>query len=76
MEMEHWFDVIRMDTADALDYLSNVERGSWDIGQDPPLFNSKLVTVTADKLLFPYPANETLNNPALGGDPVPYDFDN
>jgi len=75
-EMEHWFDVIRMDTVDALEYLSTRERGSWDISTDPPTFNSKLVTVTEDKLLFPYPTNETLNNPALEGDPVPYDFDN
>ncbi|UOB16744.1 RagB/SusD family nutrient uptake outer membrane protein [Abyssalbus ytuae] len=72
LEMEHWYDVIRMDTADAIEYLSNVERGTWDDSQTPPVLNSKMVTVTADKLLFPYPTNETINNPALLEDPVKY----
>src|SRR5690606_23251799 len=73
LEMEHWYDVIRLDTADALEYLSNVERGTYDESQDPPVVDSKMVTVTDPaKLLFPYPTNETINNPALLSDPVPY----
>ncbi len=67
-EMIHWFDAIRRD--DATDYLSNIERG-WFFNNGTEVFSRK-VTVTPDKLLFPYPSNETLNNPALLDTPIPY----
>ena len=72
-EMEFWFDVIRMENQqDALDFLSSRERGTYDFSTDPPTVNTESYPVTADKLLFPYPSGETLNNPALLDDPVPY----
>lgn len=69
LEMMHWYDAIRRD--DALDYLSTRQRG-WFNNADRDDITERFVTVTADKLLFPYPTNETLNNPALLDAPVPY----
>ena len=68
-EMVHWFDAIRRD--DATTYLSNIERGWYQNADVNDIFSRK-VTVTEEKLLFPYPTNETINNPALLEAPVPY----
>ncbi len=67
-EMVHWFDAIRRD--DATTYLSNIERG-WFFN-DGTEISSRVVTVTEDKLLFPYPTNETINNPGLLEPPIPF----
>ncbi|MGX1928976.1 RagB/SusD family nutrient uptake outer membrane protein [Flagellimonas sp. 2504JD4-2] len=72
LEAYHWYDAIRRD--DVLEYLSTRQRG-WFNDTERGAINgigNRFVTVTADKLLFPYPTNETLNNPALLDPPVPY----
>lgn len=69
-EMVHWFDVIRRN--DAISYLSNVERGWYPDATDPSLIFSRKISVTEDKLLFPYPTTETINNPGLTEPPVSY----
>ncbi|MEW2920589.1 RagB/SusD family nutrient uptake outer membrane protein [Muricauda sp. ANG21] len=72
MEMEHWYDAIRR--SDALAYLATIQRGWFNDTERGATsgITDRFVTVTADKLLFPYPTNETLNNPALLDPPVPY----
>ncbi|WP_159039866.1 RagB/SusD family nutrient uptake outer membrane protein [Christiangramia fulva] len=74
-EFEWWYDVVRRGPEFAIDYLSNTERGTFNNDTDPPTVNSEHYTPTADDLLFPYPSNETQNNPALLEPPVPYDFE-
>lgn len=69
-EMVHWFDAIRRD--DATTYLSNIERGWFPDATNPTEIFSRMVTVTEDKLLFPYPTAETINNPGLLQEPVPF----
>jgi len=73
-EFEFWYDVVRRGPAFALTYLAERERGTWDDNTDPPTVNSEKFTPTMDDLLFPYPANEVQNNPALLEEPVAYDF--
>ena len=72
MEMEHWYDAIRR--SDALTYLASIQRGWFNDTERGATsgITDRFVTVTADKLVFPYPTNETLNNPALLDPPVPY----
>ncbi len=73
-EFEFWYDIVRQGPAFALDYLANTERGTFNDDTDPPTVNSETYTATMEDLLFPYPTNETQNNPALLDDPVAYDF--
>ncbi|GGK53483.1 membrane protein [Lutibacter litoralis] len=73
-EMEFWFDVVRLGTTEAINYLADRERGTWNTDTDPRTVNSLQYTPTADKLLFPYPTSETINNPALLLPPVNFDF--
>ena len=74
LEMEFWFDVVRLGPQEAIAYLAERERGTWNTDTDPPTVNTLKYTPTADKLLFPYPTSETINNPALLSEPVPFDF--
>lgn len=73
-EMEFWFDVVRLGTTEAINYLADRERGTWNTDTDPRTVDSLQYTPTADKLLFPYPTSETINNPALLLPPVNFDF--
>lgn len=73
-EFEFWYDIVRQGPTFALNYLSNTERGTFNNDTDPPTVSSETYTATMDDLLFPYPTNETQNNPALLDDPVAYDF--
>jgi hypothetical protein len=73
-EFEFWYDIVRQGPDFALDYLSNTERGTFNDDTDPPTVNSEKYTPSMDDLLFPYPTNETQNNPALLDEPVAYDF--
>ncbi|WP_405383173.1 RagB/SusD family nutrient uptake outer membrane protein [Maribacter sp. LLG6340-A2] len=72
LEMQHWYDAIRRD--DALEYLSTRQRGWFNDTERGEVdgITDRFVQVSANKLLFPYPTNETLNNPALLDEPVPY----
>lgn len=73
-EFEFWYDVVRQGPEFAIDFLANTERGTFNDDTTPPTVNSEMYTPTMDDLLFPYPSNETQNNPALLQPPVPYDF--
>ncbi|WP_197505846.1 RagB/SusD family nutrient uptake outer membrane protein [Urechidicola croceus] len=73
-EMEFWYDVIRLGANEAIEFLSNTERGTWNNDTTPATVNSEMFTPTIDDLLFPYPTAETQNNPALLEPPVPYQF--
>ncbi len=71
-EMEHWYDAIRR--SDATTYLSSIQRGWFnDTNRGASQgITDRFINVTEDKLLFPYPTNETINNPGLLDPPVPY----
>lgn len=73
-EFEFWYDVVRQGPEFALNFLANTERGTYNDDTTPPTVNSEMYAPTMDDLLFPYPSNETQNNPALLEPPVPYDF--
>ncbi len=73
-EFEFWYDVVRRGPSFALAFLSNTERGTFNDDTTPPTVNSEKFTPTMDDMLFPYPTNETQNNPALLDPPVAYDF--
>lgn len=73
-EFEFWFDVVRQGPVFATNFLSNTERGTFNDDTTPATVSSEKYTASADDLLFPYPTNETQNNPALLQPPVPYDF--
>lgn len=69
-EFEFWYDVVRQGESEAIEFLSNSDRGT--INNDTGEVESEFYTATADDLLFPYPTTETQNNPALLEAPVPY----
>ncbi|MFH4967697.1 RagB/SusD family nutrient uptake outer membrane protein [Gaetbulibacter sp. M240] len=71
-EFEFWYDVVRQDPVDALEFLSNTDRGTFN--SDTGELQSEFFQANVDDLLFPYPTVETQNNPALLEAPVPYDF--
>ncbi len=73
-EFEFWYDVVRRGPAFAINYLGNTERGAFNNDTTPPTINSEMFSPTMDDMLFPYPTNETQNNPALQQPPVPYNF--
>jgi len=73
-EFEFWYDIMRRGPNFALNFLSNTERGTFNNDNDPPTVNSETYSASMDDLLFPYPSNEIVNNPALTEPPVPYDF--
>lgn len=77
-EFEFWYDVVRrhgVEGFNALNWLSNTERGVYS-PDNPPVLQSQNYTAVESDLLFPYPATELQDNPGLLKDPVPYDFDN
>ena len=59
----------------ALDFLAQTERGTFNNDTTPPTITSEMFSPNMEDLTFPYPSNETQNNPALLEEPVPYDFD-
>ncbi len=80
-EFEFWYDVVRLHgvsgfntgTFDAINFLSNTERGTYS--QDtPPVVFSQNYTATEADLLFPYPVTEIQDNLGLSKEPVAYDF--
>lgn len=75
LEMEFWYDIVRQGPDFALEYLANTERGTYNNDTTPATVESETFTPNMDDLLFPYPSNETQNNPALLDPPVPYTFD-
>jgi len=74
-EFDFWYDVVRRGPDFALNFLSNSERGYYNNDTDPPTIESETFTASTDDLLFPYPSNEIVNNPALLDPPVEYIFD-
>jgi len=74
-EFEFWYDVVRRGPDFAINFLAQTERGTFNNDTTPPTVASETFTPNMDDLLFPYPSNETQNNPALLEAPVPYDFD-
>ena len=74
LEGEFWYDVVRQGPDFAIPFLAAQEKGTYDNSTTPPTITSETFTPTVEDLLFPYPSNETQNNPALLQDPVPYDF--
>ncbi|WP_169578543.1 RagB/SusD family nutrient uptake outer membrane protein [Salinimicrobium terrae] len=74
LEGEFWYDVVRQGPDFAIAFLAEQEKGTFDNSVTPPTVASETFTPTLDDLLFPYPSNETQNNPALLEAPVPYDF--
>lgn len=73
-EFEFWYDVTRRGSDFAINFLSNTERGTFNDDTDPPTVNSETYTPNISDMYFPYPTNETQNNPALLDEPVAYDF--
>ncbi|MGV7104918.1 RagB/SusD family nutrient uptake outer membrane protein [Flavobacterium sp. U410] len=65
-EGDYWFDLLRMPRAEAINILSNQNRGDQ--------YNAQYYTPTEDDFAMPYPATEIVKNPLLQEDPVPYDF--
>lgn len=74
-EFEFWYDIVRMGSEFAINYLSTVEKGTYNNDTTPPTVTSETFTPTLADLLFPYPSSETQSNPALLEPPVPYVFD-
>ncbi len=72
-EGEYFFDIQRMDTAEALAMLSNQEKGTYSTDAVPVVWSEKF-TPTAEDLIFPYPQVDTQRNPLLLEPPVAYDF--
>ena len=73
MEGDYWFDLVRRDRAEAINIISNQERGAYS---NIALLevNSKKVTPTANSFLIPIPASELDANPLLRETPVPFQF--
>ena len=74
-EFEFWYDVVRRGPSFAMNFLSDTERGTFNDDTTPPTVNSEKFSAGMDDLTFPYPTNETQNNPALLDPPVPFDFE-
>ena len=74
LEGEFWYDVVRQGPEFAIPFLAAQEKGTFDDSTTPATITSETFTPTVEDLLFPYPSNETQNNPALLEAPVPYDF--
>lgn len=66
-ENDYWFDLGRLDFAVAKAKLEAQDRGT----KENPMKISSLAITT---LVYPYPANELLQNPKLKEAPVPYNF--
>lgn len=73
VEGDYWYDLARMNRADAIDIISNQERGTYN-NRDPEDLNSQMITPSESDFLLPIPGSETDSNPNLLGDPVPFEF--
>lgn len=65
-ENDYWFDLGRLDFAVAKAKLEAQDRGTKE--------NPTKISLAITTLVFPYPANELLQNPKLKEAPVPYTF--
>ncbi|MEM9338009.1 MAG: RagB/SusD family nutrient uptake outer membrane protein [Bacteroidota bacterium] len=77
-EFEFWYDVVRRHGVagfDAIEFLSNTERGTYS-QDNPPVLFSQNYTATVSDLTFPYPITELQDNPDLSKEPIPFDFEN
>ncbi|WP_147676109.1 RagB/SusD family nutrient uptake outer membrane protein [Algibacter pacificus] len=73
VEGDYWFDLIRRDRTEAINILSNQERGVYQ-DRDINTIASKKVTPSQSSFLLPIPSAETAKNPLLLEDPVAFDF--
>lgn len=73
LEGDYWFDLARRDRSEALEIISNQERGTYN-NRDVEQLNSKKVTPSEADFLLPIPNSEIDSNPNLAGDPVPFEF--
>ncbi|MBE0393043.1 RagB/SusD family nutrient uptake outer membrane protein [Flavobacterium sp. PL002] len=73
LEGDYWFDLVRRDRAEAINIISNQERGAYS---NIALLevNSKKVIPTENSFLIPIPASELDANPLLRETPVPFQF--
>lgn len=65
-EGEYWYDLCRIPRAEAIELISQQNRGQWQ--------NDLYVTPTEADFIFPIPTQETTQNPKLLDPPVPYTF--
>ncbi|MFI1770889.1 RagB/SusD family nutrient uptake outer membrane protein [Thalassobellus citreus] len=72
-EGEYFFDIQRLDRTEAINMLSNQERGTYSTDAVPVVWSEKF-TPTEGDFIFPYPQVDTQRNPLLLEPPVPYDF--
>lgn len=89
LEGQYWYDLVRRayyKQQEVLNYITGQDRGTvipviWDettqtLKEDPDRDRSKRSIGTVDESIFvlPYPESETVQNPLLKADPVPYPF--
>ncbi|MCX2678608.1 RagB/SusD family nutrient uptake outer membrane protein [Galbibacter sp. EGI 63066] len=72
-EGEYFYDLGRIDKAEAIAILSDQERGTYS-NDDPPVVWSEKYIPDEDDFMFLYPQVEVQKNPLLLEPPVPYDF--
>ncbi len=72
-EGDYWYDLTRMNRADAMNIISNQERGTYN-NRDVDDLNSQMVTPSESDFLLPIPGSETDSNPNLLADPIPFEF--
>jgi len=79
-EGEFWFDVIRLGEAEAIAFLEEQNKGTYNNDEDPPAVNDEFYSPETSTdmrgLLFPYPSSEVIANPGLDNAPVDYNFNN
>ncbi|GAA5029977.1 membrane protein [Marivirga lumbricoides] len=73
IEGEYWFDLGRINRQQAIEIISNQERGTYS-NDDPPVIYSQTYTPSSEDFTMPYPAVDVALNPLLLEDPVPYEF--
>lgn len=70
-EGDYWFDLGRLDRSQAIEIISNQERGTYGAGS-PPVINSLMVEPSNQDFLMPFTASEVAKNPKLLQDPVSF----
>lgn len=73
VEGDYWFDLARRDRSDAVEIISNQERGVYQ-DRDINIIVSKKVSPTEGDFLLPIPSAETAKNPLLLEEPVAFEF--
>ena len=73
LESDHWFDLARIDRAEAKSIIEDQERGTY-ANRNVDELNSQKVTASDADFLLPIPESELLSNPNMSGDPVPFEF--